>query len=133
MPADVRADYEEAAEIYMASSRGAAALLRLAVQKLMVAVGQPGKNINDDIGALVKTGLPSTIQEALDIVRVTGNSAVHPGQIDVDDPKVSEQLFALLNVIIESQIAVPKRVKELYGALPEGSKAAIKKRDRSDA
>lgn len=129
MPNDVRADYDEAAQIYTASSRGAAALLRLALQKLMVALGQSGKNINSDIGSLVKGGLPVTIQEALDIVRVTGNNAVHPGQIDVDDPRVSEQLFALLNVIVESQIAVPKRVKELYEALPETNKVAIKNRD----
>jgi len=129
MPEDVSKDYREAAQIYLASPRGAAALLRLGVQKLMVDLGQKGKNINDDIATLVKSGLPETAQRALDVVRVTGNSAVHPGQIDADDPKVSEQLFALLNVIVESQIAVPKRVKELYDALPEEAKKAIDKRD----
>lgn len=129
MPADVRADYEEAARIHTASPRGAAALLRLAVQKLMVHLGQSGANINDDIAALVKRGLPVTIQRALDIVRVTGNNAVHPGQISTDDPSVAAQLFPLVNVIVQSQIAVPKRIEELYGSLPEGTRQAIEKRD----
>lgn len=129
MPTEVRADYQEAARIYDKSPRGAAALLRLAIQKLMVSLGQPGKNINDDIAALVVKGLPSQIQQALDVVRVTGNNAVHPGQLDANDTQVAEQLFPLVNVIVEYQISLPARIQEMYNALPNGAKAAIEKRD----
>jgi hypothetical protein len=129
MPTEVRADYEEAARVYAKSPRGAAALLRLAVQKLMSHLGQPGKNINDDIGALVKQGLPVRIQQALDVVRVTGNNAVHPGLIDANDTAVAEQLFSLVNLIIEYQISLPSRLQEMYDALPKGSQDAIKRRD----
>lgn len=129
MPPDVRADYEEAARIYTKSPRGAAALLRLAIQKLMVHLKQPGKNINDDIASLVAAGLPPQIQQALDIVRVTGNSAVHPRQLDANDVHIAEQLFPLLNVIVEYRISLPARIEEMYDALPPDAKTAIEKRD----
>ena len=69
---DIRRDYDEASSILDLSPRGAAALLRLAIQKLCKELGQPGKNINDDIGALVAKGLDPDVQKALDIVRVIG-------------------------------------------------------------
>ena len=129
MPEDVLADYSEAARIGSQSPRGAAALLRLALQKLMVDLGLPGKNLNEDIGKLVAGGLPPLIQRALDTVRVIGNNAVHPGVIDADDIGVAEQLFPLVNLIVESQISVPKQVEALYANIPEGQKQQIDKRD----
>lgn len=129
MPEEVAEDYEEAAAIYMTSPRGAAALLRLALQKLMIHLGQPGKYINDDIKALVAKGLPIQVQQALDIVRVTGNNAVHPGMLDTNDIETAEQLFPLLNVIVEYQISLPARLAEMFDSLPEGAKAGIQQRD----
>lgn len=129
MPDNVQADYEEAARIYTKSPRGAAALLRLAIQKLMVHLDQSGKNVNDDIAALVAAGLPPQIQQALDIVRVTGNNAVHPGQLDANDTNVAEKLFPLVNLIVENRISLPTRIKEMFDALPGDAKSAIEKRD----
>jgi len=131
MPAEVQADYQEAARIYNQSPRGAAALLRLSIQKLMVHLGQPGKNINEDIASLVASGLPVQIQQALDVVRVTGNNAVHPGKLDANDSHIAEQLFPLVNVIVEYRISLPARIQEMYDALPDGAKSAIQKRDGS--
>ena len=80
MPEDVRADFLEAASIVDASARGAAALLRLCIQKIVMALGGRGNNLNEDIGNLVEQRLiPQSIQQALDVVRVVGNNAVHPG------------------------------------------------------
>lgn len=129
MPEDVKNDYEEAAGIYTQSPRGAAALLRLAIQKLCVALGGKGKHINDDIKTLVANGLPDKVQKALDVVRVVGNNAVHPGQIDTDDPEVAGKLFALLNIITDYMVSMPKRVDSMYSELPEGATDAIEKRD----
>lgn len=130
MPADLLADYEEARSIATASPRGAAALLRLVVQKLCKHLGEKGENINADIAALVQKGLPLRVQQALDIVRVTGNNAVHPGALDLkDDPEVVRRLFTLVNLIVENRIAEPKQIDALYQALPESSLQAIKRRD----
>lgn len=130
LPAHVKEDFTEARNVVNASPRSAAALLRLALQKLMIELGEEGKNLDDDIGNLVKKGLPEKIQKALDVVRVIGNNAVHPGQIDLrDDAETAIVLFELLNMIVESQIAQPKRVDEIFGRLPEGAKKHIKKRD----
>ncbi|GAF75622.1 unnamed protein product [marine sediment metagenome] len=129
MPVEVKNDYEEAASIYTQSPRGAAALLRLAIQKLCVALGGKGKNINDDIKTLVTNGLPEKVQKSLDVVRVIGNNAVHPGQIDTDDPEVAGKLFVLMNIITEYMVSMPKRIDNMYSELPEAAIDAIEKRD----
>jgi len=131
MPPDVQVDFLEANEIVDKSPRGAAALLRLCVQKLLVHLGQKGKNINEEIGNLVEMGLDKRIQKALDVVRVVGNNAVHPGQIELSDDKVTAlKLFGLVNVIVESQITQAKHIEEMYDTVvPESVKAQIEKRD----
>jgi len=129
MPKEVAEYYSEASEIFNRSPRAAAALLRLAIQVLCKHLGEKGKNINDDISSLVAKGLPSIVQQSLDVVRVTGNEAVHPGQIDTDDPQMVGSLFELVNIIVEYMIAMPKRVSGLYGNLPAQKLAEIQKRD----
>jgi hypothetical protein len=129
MPEALQGDFEEARSILNSSPRGAAALLRLIVQKLCQHLGEPGRDLNTDIGALVKRGLPVQVQHALDVVRVIGNNAVHPGQIDVDDATTAGNLFQLVNIIVQYMIAQPRQVRELYESLPETARAAIEKRD----
>lgn len=129
LPQAVNNIYLEAAAISSISPRGATALLRLAIQVLCKELGEEGKNINADIASLVKKGLPERVQQALDIVRVTGNNAVHPGQIDVDNPDTAGKLFELINVITEYTISMPNRINNVYGQLPENAREAIDKRD----
>ena len=129
MPIEVKKEYDEAALILTNSPRGAAALLRLAIQKLCIYLGGTGENANDDIAALVKKGLPVTVQQALDIVRVTGNNAVHPGQINTDDVEIVVNLFPLVNIIVVYMISIPNKINGLYSNLPESAKSAIEKRD----
>jgi len=133
MPDDVRTDYDEARSVARVSPRSAAALLRLAIQRLCVHLGQSGKNLNHDIGALVKEGLPQEIQQALDVLRVVGNNAVHPGELSCEDvTDVVGALFSLLNEIIEERISRPRERRELFERLPAAAREAIAKRDQSN-
>ncbi|MBO1223886.1 MAG: DUF4145 domain-containing protein [Candidatus Scalindua sediminis] len=133
LPEDIKQDYEEARTISNLSPRGAAALLRLAIQKLCAHLGQPGKNINSDIKALVAEGLPPKVQEALDSVRVIGNDAVHPGSIDLkDDLATVNKLFKLVNFIANKMITEPREIDEIYGSLPQEKLDGISQRDESN-
>ncbi len=131
LPDNVKKVYAEAGAIAQQSSRAACALLRLAVQMLLEHLGEKG-SINDGIGNLVKKGLDPQIQQSLDIVRVTGNDAVHPGVIDVDDISNVQPLFSMINIIADALISQPKRVQETYDTLlPEKNRNAIDRRDKS--
>lgn len=132
MPNSVKQLYNEAALISNKSPRAACALLRLAVDKLCLELGETDRDINKNIGALVKRGLSQDVQQALDIVRVVGNKAVHPGQIafDVDDYATATVLMHLLNMIVTRMISEPNEINCLYQGLPESVKKSIENRDK---
>lgn len=133
MPAECVAEYQEARDIVAISPRAAAALLRLALQKLMAVLGEKGKNINDDIKHLVEKGLPIQVQQALDFCRVVGNNAVHPGEIEINDtPEIAHNIFEMINFIIEDRISRPKHIQSLYNKLPDDARKAVEKRDGDD-
>ncbi len=128
---EIQKDYLEAANVLANSPRSAAAILRLALQKLCKQLGEKGENINDDIGALVKKGLNPAIQKSLDALRITGNNAVHPGELDItEEPGRVIKLFGLLNFIAEKMITEPKEIDSFYEGLPDGAKQAVEKRDQ---
>ncbi len=130
MPEECLTEYNEARDVVARSPRAAAALLRLAVQNLINVLGKKGK-INTAIGELVEEGLPVKVQQALDICRVIGNNAVHPGEINLNDsPEIAHNLFNMINFIVDDRIARPKQIEELFNQLPEGAKEAVAKRDK---
>lgn len=131
MPKDVKEDFLEARRIVNESPRGACALLRLALEKLLHDIGEPGKKIDHNISVLVGKGIPSKIQKAMDSVRIIGNEAVHPGLIDLkDDKDTAIVLFTLLNVIVDVIIVQEKKINSMYEMLPESKKEGIENRDR---
>jgi hypothetical protein len=131
MPQQLQGDYEEARVIFHDSPRGAAALLRLVVQKLCPLLGAKAGDINNAIGELVQRGIiPAVVQQALDTVRVVGNEAVHPGELDLrDDEPTVLALFKLINFIVEKAITEPQEVKALFASLPPAKLAGIQNRD----
>jgi len=131
MDVKIQGIYQEAALILSDSPKGATALLRLALQMLLKQVGKSGKKINNDIKELVSEGLSPKIQKALDILRVVGNNAVHPGQIDIDDNNdIALKLFSILNFIADELITKPRELESLFDEIiPEETKEHIVQRD----
>jgi hypothetical protein len=131
MPVNVRTLYDEARSVGAISNKSAAALLRLALQELLIDLKPAhADNINQAIGALVKDGLDPQVQMAMDVIRVVGNNAVHPGEIRLDDDTtVVASLFELTNLIVEQMIERPARVKAMFEALPPGAREQIERRD----
>lgn len=131
MPEEVRKIYDEAAIISELSPRSAAALLRLALQILLQEIGGKGKKIDDDIADLLQSHTISPqVQKACDILRVIGNNAVHPGQIDINDnPETVKSLFSLLNIIVYETVQKKAEIDKLYNGLPDGALQAIERRN----
>ena len=130
---NIKSLYMEASKIFIDSPKGATALLRLALQLFLKQIGKDGKNINNDIKELVSEGLSPKIQRALDLVRVIGNNAVHPGQINLDDNKdVAFKLLKILNMIAEEIITKPKEIDKLYDdIIPDETKEHINQRNNT--
>lgn len=130
MPDEVKADYLEAREVLPHSPKAAAALIRLALQRLCIYLDK-SSNINTAIGQLVADGLPQGVQKALDAIRIIGNESVHPGVIqDEDIDKSVSKMFDLLNFIVQDRITRFEEIDALYESLPEGKRQGVEQRDR---
>lgn len=129
-PASVKRIYDEAREVASISPKSAAALLRLALQMLVNDLVEGSDTLDKKIGVLVKRGMSSRVQKAMDTLRIAGNESVHPGTINLDDDSTMlDGLFVLMNVIVDEMVSRSKHIDELYAALPDGPREAIKRRD----
>lgn len=132
MPDEVREDFNEARQTVDDSPKAAAALLRLAMEKLVQELsGDDDQDLYNGIGELVKEDrIDERIQKALDSVRVTGNDYVHAGKIySPDDRDTALRLFELVNVIVEVTIARENMIEEAYNEIPENKMDGIEQRD----
>lgn len=130
MPQNVKDVYNEARNIYSISPRASAALLRLALQILCKELGGKGEKINEDIALLNEKGLPPKVYRGLDYVRVIGNNAVHPGEINLNDnPQITLFLFHIINIIVETMIDHELVMEELFASLSPTIHNGILKRE----
>lgn len=132
MPEKSLATYKEASEVFAISPRAAAGLMRLCLQQFCQEIEVRGKSLDEQIGELVKSGVPEFIQQYMDVCRCVGNSSVHPNvEIDVnEDPEVAKALFTAMNIIVENLVSIPKRAREAYSALPANFRKHVAERDR---
>lgn len=134
MPSSVLSVYKEAASVLKKSPRCSCALLRLALENLCSELKVNGKNLDDKIKTLCTNGLPKIVQEALDVVRVIGNKAIHAGEISIDYDNYDNAitLFEIVNFIVDRLITTNNKIEGLYQKLPESVKNAIDKRNRHE-
>jgi hypothetical protein len=69
-PELVEEDLEEAAAILNKFPRGATALMRVCIQKLVPLLEDNGKELNQRVSSLVRKGLEMEIQQAMDVLQV---------------------------------------------------------------
>src|SRR6266404_7640923 len=128
-PPNVRREYEEASQTLEASPRGAAALLRLAIEKLCKELGVSGESLKDDIAFLVREDVDARVQKVLDAARIIESNAVRPDPIGLgDDPATAETLSGLVNLICEKMIMEPRHLQAVYTKLREGARTAMEQR-----
>jgi len=129
---DIKKIYNEAAAIFKLSSRASSALLRLCLEELLNQIKIHGNTLNDRIGNLIDKGVDKYIRKACDLVRVHGNEAIHPREINMkDDDKIARRLFWLINKIANVEITEKKIIHILFDeTISENSKKSILKRDQ---
>ena len=138
LPEPIRDIFIEAAHIFAHSPRAAAALLRLALQQLLEHCGYNSKckgkaDINNMIAAAVADGVPTHIQQFMDITRVQGNAAAHGNDLALNPDERrdnAEYLFTVVNTVAEHLITHPRQAQENYNKLPETIRAQITQRDK---
>jgi hypothetical protein len=119
LPPDLVALYDEARATAPISARAAAALLRFLVDRLLGSLGATDGPLTDRIASLAAEGhLPAQVIEGLDAVRVQGDDALPPGQIDPaaeDDAGVVQLLCLLVNSIVDTTLTLRRHRAELVG------------------
>ena len=128
MPQSASAYYDEARSISDLSPRSAATLLRLAIKKLCEELGEEEPNLYRAIRNLQDKGLPASVIQSLDAVRIYGNEGgAHEGRIDLtgeDNKEVVDRLFWLVNFVVEKTITDPKAIREAVGMIPKNEEKA---------
>lgn len=121
----------EARAVEVHSPRAAAGLLRVVVERLAQRFGEPEKDTNQNIRLMVQKGLPVSLQQAFDSLRVIGSAGVHHGIMNIDDtPEIVTSLFDLVNIIVEKMITEPQKINALYEKIPESRRENIDKSDK---
>lgn len=127
IPEDIKTLYKEAALIFELSPRSAAALIRLALEKLCGHLGVQKKTIKESIEELAKQQIiPIRVAQAADNIRLIGNANVHAGIIcDEILEDINPAIFAYINLIVDYAITKPKKIEEINSLFPEQKRASL--------
>lgn len=137
MPSSIKDIYKEAASIANKSPRAAAALLRLALEKLLKdELEVKGKSLNERIKNLYSSGAPGNIIKIMDIIRITGNDGIHDGNLGVIDIEQKDNfsnvivLFNFINYLVDQFIVQPQKINAMVDNFSQGQKNGIARRKK---
>jgi hypothetical protein len=123
---DVQRDDDEVSQTLDASPRGAAALLRLTIEKVCKELGERGESPTDDIASFVQEDVDARVQKVLEAMRIIESNAVPAGQIGAKDNRATaEALSGLVNLICEKMIMEPRHLQAVYTRLRDGAENAM--------
>jgi len=133
-PQIIEEDFKEAIQILPLSPRWACALLRLCLQKfldeIVIKISWSRKDTIDESIKYLAIDvwlISDDISNIMHVLRIIGNEAVHPWQIDLkDDYQTAEELIELFNYLINELITENKKKVALYDKIPSSKKSAIK-------
>ncbi len=141
VPEYMREDYDEACSVLLISPKASAALSRRILQALLQEQGYSGRNLVDQIDAVIKEtdssrSLPTLLLKTIDAVRNFGNFSAHPITeknslqiIDVE-PQEAEWCLEIVEQLFEHYYVRPaaneKRVSELNKKLSDAGKPPMK-------
>jgi hypothetical protein len=94
-------DIQEATAILNRSPRGATALIRICIRKMMPLLEQSGKNLHDNISSLVGKGLEFEIQQSMDLRQVLRQNPLKPTHFDEEGSETATRMFASLKEILK--------------------------------
>jgi hypothetical protein len=98
-------DFEEAAAILNKFPRGAAALTRICIQKMMPLVKGNAENLDENFSSLVRKGLKVEIQQAMDVLQLVRKSPLQPSEVDLkEENETAKTLLNSLKVILERRM-----------------------------
>ena len=136
MPRSAKLLYNEAREVSAMSPRAAAALLRCSLEELIKELGEAKGNLKKRIENLVdKKKFPPEIQKALHTLRIFANEGgSHVGVIDLsgqDNKDTVDNLFGIMNFIVQRMVSDPKVMEDLYSRIPEEKKKDIENSNKN--
>jgi hypothetical protein len=100
-PELVEEDLEEAATILNKFPRGATALMRVCIQKLVPLLEDDGNELNQRVSSLVRKGLEMEIQQAMDVLQVlrSDSTQLNPLESQADRETALRFLDSLKEVL----------------------------------
>ena len=104
-PELVEEDLEEAAAILNKFPRGATALMRVCIQKLVPLLKENGKELSDDISSLMRKGLEMEMQQAMEVLEfLRGDSAQLNSLESQADRETALRLLDSLKAVLERRM-----------------------------
>jgi hypothetical protein len=98
----VEEDFEEAAAILNKSPRGAAALMRVCIQKLLPLLKDNGLDRSHYDSALIRKGLEVEIQQAMEVLQVLQSDSVQLTTFESqEDKEMAFRIIDSLKAILE--------------------------------